>query len=205
MNPSEKNVCILDYGSGNVRSVYNLISKFPVQVYISNKVSDMEKATHFILPGVGSFWGAMERIKKHIALEELKKEVFVHKKPFLGICVGMQVLADYGNEFGRHQGLGWIKGSVEKLAVEQPLPHMGWNNITIRNETALVGGLTDKADFYFVHSYAFKPEDEQQVVATTHYGKEFTSIIRSENICGVQFHPEKSQQAGKLLLKNFLS
>lgn len=205
MNPSEKNVCILDYGSGNVRSVFNLITKFPVHVYISNKVSDLEKATHFILPGVGSFGGAMERIKKHIPLEALKKEVFVNKKPFLGICVGMQVLANYGNEFGRHEGLGWINGSVEKLEVDLPLPHMGWNNITIRNEIPLVAGLTDHSDFYFVHSYAFKTEDERLSVATTDYGKEFTSIIRSENIYGVQFHPEKSQQAGKLLLKNFLS
>ena len=205
MESKEKIVCILDYGSGNVKSVFNLLETFNVKTIISNKAVDFEKASHFILPGVGSFGAAMEKINANIPLEELKKDVFVNKKPFLGICVGMQVLADFGNEFGRHKGLGWISGEVKKLETDLPLPHMGWNNTNIIQNSPLVAGINEKADFYFVHSYAFFPTDQKEVTARTTYGENFASIIQKDNIFGVQFHPEKSQSAGRILISNFLN
>lgn len=204
MGASEKNVCILDYGSGNVRSVFNLVSALNPNVVISNQASDLAKATHFILPGVGSFGSAMEKIKARIPLEELKREVFEKKKPFLGICVGMQVLADRGTEFGSHEGLGWISGDVEKIQTTLPLPHIGWNNLETVYPSPLVSGLSTGSDFYFVHSYIFKPRSRENILATCQYGESFTCIIQKENVYGVQFHPEKSQHAGKLLITNFL-
>ncbi len=201
-----KKVCILDYGSGNVKSVFNLVSSLVDFVEISNDVKDITEATHLILPGVGSFGSSMEKIKNQIPLDLLEKEVKENKKPFLGICVGMQVLADKGYEFGEFDGLGWISGEVKKLdSGDLPLPHIGWNNINIARDTSLLAGLDSEQDFYFVHSYVFEESDENDALAKTEYGENFTSIVNKDNIFGVQFHPEKSQKAGKLLLKNFLN
>ena len=199
------NICILDFGSGNIYSVYNMLLTITDRVVISNAREEIRSASHIILPGVGAFGAAMEKIKKNIDLDVLTNEVLHNKKPFLGICVGMQVLAEVGYEFGEHSGLGWIPGSVVVLdAKGLPLPHVGWNNIEIANQTPLLGGLDDHQDFYFVHSYVFQPKNSGTVVAKTEYGERFASIIRQDNIFGVQFHPEKSQRAGALLLKNFL-
>lgn len=198
-------VCILNYGSGNVKSVFNILSNLSDNVKISNQVEDIRNSTHIVLPGVGAFGSSMEKIKKNIPLKELTHQVIENKKPFLGICVGMQVLADKGFEFGEHQGLGWISGTVDKLdSGNLPLPHIGWNNINTINPNPLLQGLNDNQDFYFVHSYVFKNANNQNIVAQTDYGQSFSSIICQDNIYGVQFHPEKSQTAGKLLLKNFL-
>ncbi|MBU1131476.1 imidazole glycerol phosphate synthase subunit HisH [Patescibacteria group bacterium] len=199
-------VCILDYGSGNVQSVYNIFKILLLEkVVVSNKTADIESASHIVLPGVGAFGAAMEKIKKKIPLDVLSQAVLKDKKPFLGICVGMQVLADKGYEFGEHQGLGWIAGEVIKMeSGELPLPHIGWNNINIIKESPLLEKFDDNQDFYFVHSYAFKEKDASNVIATTEYGEKFCSIISKDNIFGVQFHPEKSQKAGRILLENFI-
>ena len=198
-------VCILDYGSGNVQSVYNMLSTIESNVVISNNPDDIVSATHIILPGVGAFRAAMKKIKNTIPMGVLKKEVFEKKKPFLGICVGLQVLADKGYEFGEYNGLGWIEGTVEKLEVGSlPLPHIGWNSIRIVNPSPLLDHFDNNQDFYFVHSFAFKEKHAAHIVATTEYEQEFNSIISKGNIYGVQFHPEKSQKAGKVLLENFL-
>lgn len=198
-------VCILDYGSGNVQSVYNMLSTIESNVVISNNPDDIVSATHIILPGVGAFGAAMEKIKNTIPMGVLKTEVFEKKKPFLGICVGLQVLADRGFEFGEHYGLGWISGTVEKIETGSlPLPHIGWNSIKIVNHSPLLDHFDNNQDFYFVHSFAFKEKNATNIVATTEYGQEFNSIISKDNIYGVQFHPEKSQKAGKVLLENFL-
>ena len=198
-------VCILNYGSGNVQSVFNMLSTLTGSVLISNKPSDIQSATHLILPGVGAFGVAMEKIRKNIPLEILKSEVLEKKKPFLGICVGMQVLADQGFEFGAHEGLGWIPGTVRVLdSKEAPLPHIGWNNIEKKNHSDLLKHFSDSQDFYFVHSYAFAPKEPAHILAETSYGENFCSVIGKDNIFGVQFHPEKSQKAGKLLVKSFL-
>ncbi|OGG87253.1 imidazole glycerol phosphate synthase, glutamine amidotransferase subunit [Candidatus Kuenenbacteria bacterium RIFCSPHIGHO2_02_FULL_39_13] len=200
----DKKICILDYGSGNVKSVFNIVGSIVQNTVISNKADDIRTASHIILPGVGSFGAAMEKIRHKIPLDILTKEVLSKKKPFLGICVGMQVLAAKGFEFGDHPGLGWISGVVDKLDSGQlPLPHIGWNNIDIINSHPLLQGLNNNQDFYFVHSYVFQTSNQENIIATTQYGQRFNSIISKENISGVQFHPEKSQKAGKLLLSNF--
>ena len=198
-------VCILDYGSGNVNSVYNLVSFLGYDVIVSNERIEIESASHIILPGVGSFGAAMGKIRNQIPLKVLENEVFNNRKLFLGICVGMQVLLEKGYEHGEKDGLGWIPGTVEKLQVKNlPLPHIGWNDIIIRKDSDLFSDLGDIKDFYFVHSYAIKT-DENFVLTETNYGSNFYSSINKENIYGVQFHPEKSQKAGQKLIQNFLT
>jgi len=197
-------VCLLDYGSGNVRSVANLLEYLHIEHRVSNDAADIDAATHIVLPGVGAFGAAMEKIRERIPLDRLTEAVQQERKPFLGICVGMQVLADRGEEFGSHPGLGWIPGSVRRLQEHGlPIPHVGWNEARARSPEAMLephAGL----DFYFVHSYVFAALEQEHVVATTQYGEEFASIIRKGTIIGVQFHPEKSQKAGMLLIRNFL-
>lgn len=199
-------VCILDYGSGNVRSVYNLLAAACSNVTVSNDVRAIQEASHIILPGVGSFSAAMRKIEGTLPMADLCHALFVENKPFLGICVGMQVMAESGLEFGENVGLGWIPGSVELLKTNgAPLPHIGWNNIRVNHSCPLLDGLENEPDFYFVHSYAMRPSNSASVVATTEYGQEFCSVVHRGNLFGVQFHPEKSQKAGKKLIENFLS
>ena len=201
----EQNVCILDYGSGNVRSVANLLEFLRVEHVVSNEPACIAAATHLILPGVGAFGASMQKIRERIDLELLTQAVFAGRKPFLGICVGMQVLAETGHEFGVHRGLGWIRGRVRRL--EQggglPVPPVGWNEARRLRADSLLGE-HQKLDFYFVHSYVLEAADPGDIEATTTYGETYPSIVRRDNILGVQFHPEKSQKAGMLLLTNFL-
>ena len=195
----------MDYGSGNVRSVYNLVSFLGFDVIVSNERDEIESATHIILPGVGSFGAAMKKITTQLPMKVLENEIINNKKLFLGICVGMQVLAEKGYEHGDHDGLGWISGMVKKLQVENlPLPHIGWNDIIIQQDSDLFTDLGDIKDFYFVHSYAITTDDSY-VLTKTNYERDFCSSIQKENIYGVQFHPEKSQQAGQKLIQNFLN
>ena len=202
-------VCILDYGSGNVKSVFNLISSLADDVKISNDAAEIEAATHIILPGVGAFGASMRRIHDKLPLDLLRQQVLVQKKPFLGICVGMQVLMETGYEFGETAGLGWLPGKVDKLETGGlPLPHIGWNNVSVDKSRPLIPllkGLDAEPDFYYVHSFACVASDASQIQATTEYGQHFCAVIAHENIHGVQFHPEKSQRAGILLAKNFLA
>lgn len=197
-------VCVLDYGSGNVKSVFNLLSSI-VDTEVSNDPAVMDAATHIVLPGVGAFGAAMRRIRQTIPIPVLERIVLEEKKPFLGVCVGMQVLADRGTEFGEHEGLGWIAGSVDKLDPGTlPLPHIGWNNIQLRTPHPLLNGLENDPDFYYVHSFVFHAKDPDAIVATTDFGETFAAVVQRDNICGVQFHPEKSQRAGIRLARNFL-
>lgn len=198
-------VCILDYGSGNTKSVFNLLVSLTKNVIISNDVEDINNATHIILPGVGSFGASMSKINNTIPMGILKTTIFESKIPFLGICVGMQVMADTGYEFDEFVGLGWIHGSISLLkSKDLALPHVGWNNISKKRDSRILHGIEDGTDFYFVHSYAFVPENDECVTATTSYGENFCAIIENQNLFGVQFHPEKSQIAGKKLIQNFL-
>jgi imidazole glycerol-phosphate synthase subunit HisH len=201
------NVCILNYGSGNVRSVYNMFHTLHEAVKVSNDPGDIRRASHLVLPGVGAFGAAMEKIRATIDLPVLQEAVFEHRVPFLGICVGMQVLAEEGQEHGTHKGLGWISGTVRRLdAGTLCLPHVGWNDFTsVREGDLLLDGIDPATDFYYVHSYYFDVAAPQMVIATCNYGMEFPSVVNRDNIYGVQFHPEKSQHAGIKLLKNFLA
>ena len=196
-------VCVLDYGSGNVASVYNLINRLGYDIKVSNKAEDIKKSSHLILPGVGAFGASVEKIKNNISIELLSDEVKVKKKPFLGICVGMQVLAEKGLEFGSHEGLGWIEGTVEKINAKV-LPHVGWNNIEMKKNSPIFSNIKNASDFYFVNSYAFKVKDNNFIIAETTYENTFCSAVQKENIFGVQFHPEKSQKVGQDIIENFL-
>jgi imidazole glycerol-phosphate synthase subunit HisH len=197
-------VCVLDYGSGNVRSVANLLEYLRVEHVVSNSESSIDDATHLVLPGVGAFGAAMELIRRRIPLPAVEVAVRQKRKPFLGICVGMQVLAESGEEFGVHRGLGWIPGRVRRFRDHSlPIPHVGWNEVRASGAAALLGEYPT-LDFYFVHSFVFEAADDADVVGTTSYAETFPSIVRRDNIVGVQFHPEKSQKAGMLLVGNFL-
>ncbi len=201
---------IIDYGSGNVESVVNALAlaKNDGEILISNNLSEIKSATHLILPGVGAFADCVDGLKKISGLiEEIRKQVLTEKKPFLGICVGMQVLASIGYENGEHQGLGFINGHVEKISGENlKIPHMGWNNISIKpNKHAVLSDIKDGEHFYFANSFHFICQNENNVLAQVEYGEKLAAIVAKENIFGVQFHPEKSGEAGLKLLKNFLN
>lgn len=205
-DPTTARVCILDYGSGNVRSVLNLVATISPSVTISNEADDIRSASHLILPGVGAFGASMDRIRATLPLDLLSRVVRDGGTPFLGICVGMQVLAERGLEFGSHAGLGWLPGDVRRLdSGALPLPHVGWNSVVSLRPSALTAGFGREMDFYFVHSYIYEAPVSEDVVGSTEYGEAFCAIVERDNIFGAQFHPEKSQKAGALLLRNFLS
>jgi glutamine amidotransferase len=202
-------IVIIDYGSGNLRSVEKAFERVCGQgnVLVSSNPDDLAKATHIVLPGVGAFGDCAAGLRAIKGMEaELNKQVIENKKPFLGICVGMQLLADTGLEYGEHKGLGWIKGVVKKIEPEDktlPIPHMGWNSLNIIKDSKLTKGAL--GDVYFVHSYAMDCADKNNVVATTTYGSAATAVVEKGNIYGVQFHPEKSQKTGLQILENFVS
>lgn len=199
-------ICILDYGSGNVASVFNAFKKLDTAVCVSNSPADLESSSHIVLPGVGSFDSAMTKINETLPLDTIAKCIS-EGKPFLGICVGLQVLASFGTEGVPIPGLGYFDASVRKLpTVGLPVPHIGWNNVTVKNETKLFDGIASETDFYFVHSYYVDlPMDSKFIASSSEYGINFPSAIVGGNLMGVQFHPEKSQAAGLKLLSNFAS
>ena len=203
-------ITIIDYGSGNVLSAQKSFIKITndnninSNVTISNEISDIKKSTHIVLPGQGAFATCMAGIKKKPGLiEALYDFAIIKKKPFLGICVGMQMLANYSEENGHHKGLGWIDGSIKPLPDNKlKMPHMGWNEVRPMKKNNLI---TSSDNYYFVHSYYFECKNSENILAETQYGINFTSIVVKENIYGVQFHPEKSSSSGLSLIKNFVS
>jgi glutamine amidotransferase len=198
-------VCIVDANSGNKKSVYNLIKYLNYDVIVSRSFEDITTATHLILPGVGSYSEMMSKLNKYNLIDILSNQVLIKKKPFLGICVGMQVLSTFGYEFEKSAGLNWIEGIVRKLNTDKlKLPHIGWNNILIEKKDKILNEIDENSNFYFLHSYVFETKIINSIVAKTNYGESFPCIINSDNIWGFQFHPEKSQVAGQLILKNFL-
>ena len=207
-----KQITIIDYGSGNVLSAQKSFikvakdNKIKSKVLISNNLEDIKNSTHIVLPGQGAFSTCMKNIKNTTGLiDELYEFAIVKKKPFLGICVGMQMLALDSEENGKHQGLGWINGHIKLLPTNNlKMPHMGWSTVKPinLNEENIIN---NSEDFYFVHSYYFKCNNNENILAETQYGINFASIVGKENIYGVQFHPEKSSSQGLNLIKNFLS
>ncbi len=205
-------IVIIDYGSGNLSSVLNAVESVKNQdseVLISSNPEDLKSATHIILPGVGAFADCMSGLKSiPQMIETLKNQILIAKKPFLGICVGMQLLADKGYEYGEHVGLGLIKGKVVALDDQNgqlKIPHMGWNDLQIKSNHPILEGLKTGDHAYFVHSYHFICEDENNILAQVEYGQKINAIIARENIIATQFHPEKSAETGLKLLKNFIS
>lgn len=202
----KRQILILDYGSGNVKSVLNISKYIEDNTIISNDIENIKNCSHIILPGVGSFKSSMDKIKKNLPLEEIMNQIINKQKPILGICVGMQVLSNMGYEFGECSGLGLIDGLVKKLETDKyPLPNVGWNNIVVEKDSVLFKKLENDNSFYFVHSFAFIPKNEDNIIASSIYERKFTCAIQKKNIFGVQFHPEKSQKSGIQLLKNFIT
>jgi glutamine amidotransferase len=201
-------IVIVDYGMGNLRSILNKLQRMDAEVVISSKVEDIEKAEELILPGVGSFAAGMDNLEKYDLMPILTKKVIEDKVPILGICLGMQLLTKRSEE-GNAEGLGWIDAETKQFVFERnniklKIPHMGWNSIDIRRDSALLKGIPTNSTFYFVHSYHVCCNGTNSVVATTNYGYYFVSVIEKENIFGTQFHPEKSHKNGVRLLKNFV-
>lgn len=197
---------IIDYGVGNIKAFANIYKSLNFEHKIVQKVKDIDGVKGFILPGVGSFDHAMDRLNNSGLREELEKAVLEKEIPVLGICVGMQMLANTSDE-GSSQGLGWIDGVVKKFSREilgnMPLPHMGWNEIEISKKCPLLMDLEEKPKFYFLHSFYFCCNKKDDEISTASYGRDFTCIVRHKNIFGVQCHPEKSHHNGIKLLKNF--
>ena len=198
-------ICILDYGIGNIFSLKNILKKNEINFTYSRKKKDILNATHLILPGVGSFDVAIKKLSESIPINFLNNEVLKKKKPILGICVGMQIMAKNGYENALTSGLGWIEGSVKIIDSKKlPLPQVGWNNLLhSRKKSDIMVGI-EKKDFYFLNSYYFDVMNKKNVIAYSSYGIKFPSVIQKNNIVGVQFHPEKSQKAGLQLIKNFI-
>lgn len=201
-------VAIIDYKMGNLDSVAKAVFYCGGNPIITRDAKDLETATHIILPGVGSFKEGIKNIKEMGLDKILEEQVLKNKIPFLGICLGMQFLATEGNEGGNSRGLNFINGKVEKLEKKsetERIPHIGWNEVEFKKNSKLFEEIDSGKDFYFVHSYHFVCQDKDCVLATTPYCGGFVSAVQKSNIFGVQFHPEKSQDAGFKVIKNFLS
>jgi glutamine amidotransferase len=210
-----KLLTIIDYGSGNIKSVYNafnLISKKKFKVIISSKKADLKNSSHLVLPGVGSFESCINGLRNSNLVDTILKKVEIEKKPFLGICVGMQMLASKGFENGEFLGLNWIEGDVkkiEKINQNLKITHMGWNNLQIKKENYFIKKLkkkinTPEISAYFVHSYNFHTKNSDDKIMSTSYGQEITAMVSKNNVIGVQFHPEKSHKFGIKFLETFI-
>jgi imidazole glycerol-phosphate synthase subunit HisH len=197
-------IVIVDYGMGNLRSVQKGLEKVGHEGTISGDPADLRRATKVILPGVGGFADAMAELHRRKLVEPLREAIDAGK-PFLGVCLGMQLLFETGEEGGRHEGLGVLAGEVARFKVprEFKVPHMGWNRLNIRRPTPLTVGLSPGPFMYFVHSYYVMPRDPNVIACETQYHRPFTSVICRDRLFACQFHPEKSQADGLRLLRNF--
>lgn len=200
-------ITIIDYGLGNIQAFVNVYKRLHIPIAVAKKSSELVGATKLILPGVGAFDHAMLRFNDSGMREDVTKMVQEQKMPVLGICVGMQMLADSSDE-GVVPGLGWVPGKVRLFTnmpnLEKiPVPHMGWNDVKPVTESALFKGMEENLRYYFLHSYFFECNNPQNIAATASYGLDFSCAVSSGNVYGVQFHPEKSHHFGVNLLKNF--
>ncbi len=195
-------VAIIDYGVGNLRSVEKAFHAGGVEARVSSDEKVLRAADKLVLPGVGAFRACMEGLSAH-GFDRLVRERVEEGTPLLGVCVGMQMLFEESEEFGTTRGLGFLKGRVRRFPEGPRVPQVGWNQVNWRGAHALAEGIGDKTFFYFVHSFYCEAADDEEVVGQTEYGIMYPSIVARANVCGVQFHPEKSQAAGLRLLKNF--
>lgn len=205
-------ILVIDYGVGNLGSVSRTFEKCGLNnVIISENFKEIEHCDKIVLPGVGAFSNAMDRLKDKGWYKAIRKVCIEDKKPLLGICLGMQLLADEGEESDngcKVEGLGLISGKVKHLKrtdLHEKIPHVGWNEVVFSNQSPLFDNIKSNSDFYFVHSYHMVPEKDENIIAHTPYCGKFVSAIRNNNIFGVQFHPEKSSKSGIQLIKNFIN
>jgi glutamine amidotransferase len=207
-------IALIDYGSGNLRSAEKAFQAVARTLSREREIVPTDDAAYIaaadrvVLPGVGAFRACMDALKARAGLVEAMTEA-VQKRgvPFLGVCVGMQLLASRGLEFGEHEGLGWIPGEVAILKPDDPhakVPHMGWNSLLVERAHPILGETSDGTDMYFTHSYAMTPADPGHVVASVDHGGRFAAAVARANVAGVQFHPEKSQANGLALIGRFL-
>ena len=201
-------IIIVDYGMGNLRSIKRKLNYPDLDVEISSNAAVIASADKLILPGVGHFAKAMDNLQQIGLIGVLNDFALVQKKPVLGICLGMQLMAKHSEE-GDAEGLGWFDAEVVHFSVADSLkykvPHMGWNQVTCGKKSALFNGIESDAEFYFVHSYHMQTNEKDSILNTTNYEYDFTSGIEKGNIYGVQYHPEKSHDAGIQLLNNFIA
>ena len=206
------NVTIVDYNSGNIRSVINSFkeaAKDKVSIEVTSDLNKIKSSDKVVLPGQGSFKSCVEALNNiHGLVDTLNEFAITNKKPLLGICVGLQMFADIGYEETETKGLGWISGKVSKIDNQNgkfKLPHIGWNELNIIKESKIFKDIKNNAHMYFVHSYELIPEDRSVVSATTEYSSNIVCSIEKENIFGTQFHPEKSDQIGLKIIDNFIN
>lgn len=203
-------ICVIDYGSGNLHSAAAALARVAgANAHITAHAEDLLSATHIVLPGVGAYGDCLRGVNALPGMRDmLEKRVRGDKIPFLGICVGMQLMLDRGHEHGTHEGFGWIKGEVVPIVPSDPslkIPHMGWNDLTIARAGPITTHITTGDHAYFVHSYHAWCTHAEDVLATVNYGGAITAMIGHENMFGTQFHPEKSHKTGELILRNFIA
>lgn len=195
-------IAIIDYGMGNLRSVEKGFLKVGVDAKVVTDPRSVNDAEAIVLPGVGAFRDCMRNLDRMKLIEPILKSVR-NGKPYLGICLGLQMLFTESEEFGVYKGLDVLKGKVVRFQVDLKVPHMGWNTVKLLGKPPIFDDIKDESYFYFVHSYYVAPDDQGIIAGTTDYGITFTSMVRKDNIIATQFHPEKSQETGLKILKNF--
>jgi len=195
-------VAIIDYGVGNLRSVEKAFAAMECDAIVTGNDRELRNAERLVLPGVGAFGACMQALSER-GFDNLVRERVREGIPLLGVCVGMQMLFEESDEFGRTAGLGLLRGCVRRFSDDLVVPHVGWNQIRQLAMHPLFEGITDQSFFYFVHSYFCDPVDESNIIGETEYSDTYASVVAQANVCGVQFHPEKSQVAGLRLLRNF--
>jgi glutamine amidotransferase len=199
---------ILDYNAGNLRSVVKKVERIGASCLVSGNPAEVLKADKIIMPGVGHFGNAVAYLKETGLYDALNEAVSVRKTPILGICLGMQLMAEYSDE-GQSEGFAWVKGRITKFQVSDPVrfkvPHMGWNTVRCKKESVLNKGFEHDPSFYFVHSYHLADADPADILHETVYDYSFVSAVEKEHLFGVQYHPEKSHENGEQLMRNFLS
>ena len=195
-------VAIIDYGVGNLRSVEKAFAATGQEAIVTRDQRELRSAERLVLPGVGAFANCMRALADH-DLVELVRDRVAAGVPLLGVCVGMQMLFEESDEFGRSRGLGILKGAVRRFGDDLVVPQVGWNRIRQRRSHPLFAGIPDDSFFYFVHSYFCEPTSADAVAGETDYGSTYASVVADGNVCGVQFHPEKSQSVGLRMLANF--
>lgn len=197
-------ITIIDYGMGNLKSVWKAFRKIGIESTITSDPSAVDDASALVLPGVGAFKDCMNNLN-NLSLTDAILRSIEKGKPYLGICLGLQILFGKSEEFGSSPGLGVFKGSVVRFPENDlKIPHMGWNTVTLKKKPPVFDEITDKSYFYFVHSYYVVPEDPSIIAGTTDYGTDFTSMVWKDNVIATQFHPEKSQQLGLKVLQGFI-